>query len=125
MGEITMSMMGGMSKVRNPGLWMPCLLISIASVLQEEMKQWWAHHKGKLPIFEQESDKGRVEDLTGRIPLLLRPLLEWKGQDFSNIQREFWDHRELDMVKTNILNFDQSMTDDHRKYTLLVHSCPC
>ncbi|KAF8333265.1 hypothetical protein F5887DRAFT_994782 [Amanita rubescens] len=100
--EIKMSMMGGMSKA--------------------EMKQWWVHHEGKLPIFERESDKGRVEDLTGRIPLLLRPLLGWKGQNFCDIQQQFWHHRELAMVKTNILNFDQSMIHDHRKHALYIDS---
>jgi hypothetical protein len=52
-GEVKMLMMGGMSKVRNSPFWMPCLLISIASVSQLEMKQWWVHYKGKLPILRE------------------------------------------------------------------------
>jgi hypothetical protein len=109
-GEVKMLMMGGMSKVRNSPFWMPCLLISIASVSQLEMKQWWVHHEGKLPIFEGEFNKDRVEDLTGCIPLLLQPLLEWKGQFFCDIEQQFWHHQELALVKTNIFDFDQRMT---------------
>lgn len=89
------------------------------------MKQWWGHHEGKLPVFEPESDKDRVEDLTGRIPLLLQPLLGWKGQRFGSIEQQFWHHRELAVVKKNILDFDRRMTNDPRKHALLVHSCPC
>ena len=55
------------------------------SVSQDEAE----HHQGELPIFKYKSDKDRVEDLTGCIPLLLRPLLEWKDQDFCEIEQKF------------------------------------
>jgi hypothetical protein len=50
------------------------------------MKQWWIHHKGKVPIFGGD-DKARVEDLTGRIPLLLCPLVDFAGKPFHEIEQ--------------------------------------
>jgi len=57
-----------------------------------------------VPIFEDD-DKARVEDLTGRIPLLLRPLLQWHGGPFRNIEEEFWAHRDLVVVGENVRDF--------------------
>jgi hypothetical protein len=74
------------------------------------MKQWWCHHRGKVPIFEDD-DKARVEDLTGRIPLLLRPLLNFAKKPFHDIEREFWEHRDLATVGVNVRVF----ADDKRE----------
>ena len=68
------------------------------------MKQWWCHHRGKVPIFEHD-DKARVEDLTGRIPLLLRPLLNFAKKPFHDIEREFGEHRDLATVGVNVRVF--------------------
>ncbi len=46
------------------------------------MEQWWDHHKNKVPKFNNNEEKVEVEDLTGCIPLLLRPLLFFDHQDF-------------------------------------------
>jgi hypothetical protein len=72
--------------------------------MQGEMKQWWHHHQDKVPLFSGD-DKARVEDLTGRIPLLLRPLLQWGGQPFRDIEKSFWAHRDLVVVGENVQNF--------------------
>ena len=89
------------------------------------MEQWWIHHQGELPIFEYKSDKDRVEDLTGCIPLLLRPLLEWKDQDFCKIEQKFWHHKDLIVVKQNIYEFAESKkSEGAQNYVLSVHSCP-
>jgi len=89
------------------------------------MEYWWDHHKDKLPIFEHKSDKDRVEDLTGCIPLLLRPLLEWKGEDFCKIEQQFWLHKDLIVVKENIYDFAVKMKEikGTQSYLLSVHSC--
>jgi hypothetical protein len=69
------------------------------------MKQWWLHHHTSLPTFEDDADKDRVEDLTGRIPLLLRPLLESNAKTFSDQEPDFWTHRDLVAVKENIQKY--------------------
>jgi hypothetical protein len=89
------------------------------------MEQWWVHHQGKLPNFKYKSNKDRVEDLTGCIPLLLRPLLEWKDQDFCEIEQNFWLHQDLVVVTQNIYEFADNMkqTKGAQNYVLSVHSC--
>lgn len=68
------------------------------------MEQWWIHHQGKVPIFE-DGDKAKVEDLTGRIPLLLRPLLDFAEKPFHDIEQKFWMHRDLAAVGVNVTLF--------------------
>jgi len=68
------------------------------------MKWWWFHHKAKAPIVKDD-DKARVEDLTGRIPLLVRPLLEWASKPFHDIEEKFWAHPDLAVVGENIQAF--------------------
>lgn len=65
------------------------------------MRHWWYHHEGKVPMIEDD-DKARVEDLTGRIPLLLCPLLEFTGKQFCDIEHEFLEHRDLAVIEKNI-----------------------
>jgi hypothetical protein len=72
--------------------------------MQDEMKQWWIHHKGKVPIFGG-NNKARVEDLTGCIPLLLRPLLDFTKKLCHNIEQKYWTHRDLATVGENIREF--------------------
>jgi hypothetical protein len=71
-------------------------------MIQDEMKQWWIHHKNKVPIFD---DKARIEDLTGRIPLLLHPLLHFAKKPFHEIEQEFRMHHDLATVGKNVLEF--------------------
>lgn len=68
------------------------------------MNQWWIHHNKQVPIFEA-GEKSRVEDLTGRIPLLLRPLLQFAGKPFNEIEQGFWRHDDLAAVRENIMKF--------------------
>ena len=68
------------------------------------MNQWWIHHEKKVPIFEAD-DKAEVEDLTGRIPLLLRPLLQFSGKPFHEIEQGFLTHKHLVAVRENIVQF--------------------
>jgi len=68
------------------------------------MKHWWIHHKENLPILKG-NDKAELEDLTGRIPLLLRPLLEFAKKPFRDIQQSFLMHQDLVIVGKNIRKF--------------------
>ena len=89
------------------------------------MEQWWVHHRDKLPIFEHKSNKDRVEDLTGRIPLLLQPLFEWKGEDFCKIEQQFWLHKDLVVVKQNIYDFANRMKGIKGAQSYLSSVCSC
>jgi hypothetical protein len=77
------------------------------------MKQWWHHHSSKLPEFRSDDYKMKVEDLTGRIPLLLYPLLKWGGHDFSDIEDQFWADSDLRAVESNIAAFAKKVRDGH------------
>lgn len=68
------------------------------------MKQWWINQEKKVPILGDD-EKAGVEDLTGRIPLLLRPLLHFAEKPFDEIKTEFWMHRDLVAVKENVFEF--------------------
>jgi hypothetical protein len=72
--------------------------------MQEEMKAWWHHHDATIPKFETD-DKIRVEDLTGRIPLLLRPLFKYGGKTFCDVEAAIWEEPEITAVRNNISNF--------------------
>jgi hypothetical protein len=89
------------------------------------MEQWWVHHQTKVPSFKHKADKDRVEDLTGRIPLLLRALLEWNGQEFCEIEQDFRLHKDLAAVKLGIHNFADRLRESiaAQNYVSSVHSC--
>ena len=72
------------------------------------MEQWWHHHEDKLPMFENDEERVEVEDLTGRIPLLLRPLLQFCQQRYCAVEGDFWACPEIDAVRRNIEKFSES-----------------
>jgi len=47
----------------------------VIGVYQLEMREWWKHYKSRLPNLEKH-EKELVEDITGRVPLLLDALLD-------------------------------------------------
>jgi hypothetical protein len=80
------------------------------------MKQWWTNHEKKTPILADD-DKARVEDFTGRIPLLLRPLLHFAEKPFDEIEKEFWAHRDLSAVRQNVVAFSaQKLQSEPQNY---------
>ena len=72
------------------------------------MKQWWHHYEDKLPKFENVEERVEVEELTGRIPLLLRPLLRFCQQKYRSVERDFWACPEIEDVRQNIEQFSES-----------------
>ena len=72
------------------------------------MEQWWPHHEDKLPKFENDEERVEVEELTGRIPLLLRPLLRFCQQEYRTVERDFWRCPEIVAVRKNIVQFSES-----------------
>jgi hypothetical protein len=77
------------------------------------MKQWWRHHHTKIPKFEDEVDRMKVEDLTGCIPLLLGPFLECGGKDFRTVETVIWKHRDLVAVGVNVRDFAKKRSDQN------------
>ena len=85
-------------------------------MIQDEMKQWWIHHEKEVPIFGVD-EKAKVEDLTGCIPLLLRPLLHFAQKPFHEIEQEFWTHHDLATVGKNVLEFAaEKMVNEPQSY---------
>jgi len=46
-----------------------------------------------------------IEDLTGHIPLLLQPLIQFSQQDFHAVENNFWTSPEIATVEKNIMKF--------------------
>jgi len=67
--------------------------------------QWWKHHKNKLPKFGDEEDMRDIQDFTGRIPLLLRPLFEFGQRNFCGVENDFRAASEIVAVGLNIKEF--------------------
>jgi hypothetical protein len=84
--------------------------------MQNEMKHWWIHYDAVLPILKDD-DKAIVEDRTGCIPLLLRPLLGLSRKPFHDVERDYWTHREIVSVGKDIRQFASAYVDlDDHKY---------
>jgi hypothetical protein len=107
--EIKMSMMGGLSKMRDFALGAIFSCFKSVSFSQNEMKQWWIHHKDEVPSFQYKADQERVEDLTGCVPLLLQPFLAWNGREFREVEKDIWLHKDLRGVMTNVHDFGERM----------------
>jgi len=58
------------------------------------MQIWWMNYKGDLPELN-EGEKKYIEDITGRIPLLLRALPRIKCKNFKDIEEKFPNSPEL------------------------------
>src|SRR4051794_35893685 len=95
--------------------------------MQEEMKEWWRHHRSKIPNFENDADWTRIEDLTGCIPLLLRPLLKWHGKNFCEVKKNICMDNDILAVGRNIRNFAYQMKskgDPEYERLVLKSRCP-
>ena len=69
------------------------------------MEAWWGHYRSDVPNFETDADRMEVEELTGRIPLLLRPLLRFGSHNFRTVEDNFWMEPDLLAVGKNIRDF--------------------
>jgi hypothetical protein len=50
-------------------------------------------------------EKQRIEDLTGRIPLLLHPTLKGNGDTLESMEPDIWTDGVLTSVIMNVLSF--------------------
>ncbi|RUS12847.1 hypothetical protein BC937DRAFT_86882, partial [Endogone sp. FLAS-F59071] len=74
----------------------------IGGLTETEMPKWWDLHEKLLPKLNDD-DKKKVEDITGRIPLLLGALLMFHGKDFKSVESDFLLN--LDYVNVQVENF--------------------
>lgn len=68
------------------------------------MSQWWRRHRQDFQKFDEYSKK-RVEDLTGRIPLLLVPFFGHAGKTLQSLEPDIWEDPVLDNVVNNVRDF--------------------
>jgi hypothetical protein len=76
------------------------------------MKQWWHHHESELPIFEDEEDMAVLEELTGRIPLLLRPLLSHAGKPLHEVMDSILEDQDIARIGINIRYFTATIMQE-------------
>ena len=100
MGNIKLLMIGGISEVRLPFTFINTSPLKSRS--QEETTKWWYHYEPMLPTFKDKTDKMKVLDMTGCIPLFLQPLLGFGYSDFHYMEKRFWAHSDFSQVRTNI-----------------------
>ena len=75
------------------------------------MQIWYMHNKERLPIMDDD-EKAFIEDLTGCVPLLLNPLLEFGGKLFHDVEKAFLAHPDLVSVSAEILKRSRNVRMD-------------
>src|SRR2546425_3899819 len=76
------------------------------------MKQWWTHHSSLLPNPPLDEDQRQlVESLTGRIPLLLRALFEFRQQGIPFDEDQLLQSNDFRKVKDDIFAFYQGLKE--------------
>ncbi|KAL5512234.1 hypothetical protein ACEPAG_3519 [Sanghuangporus baumii] len=71
---------------------------------EEEMSWWWKHNIKTIPSVRPD-DRKFIEELTGRVPLLLRPLLRAKERQFADCKDQYLASEELAHVRSSVLAF--------------------
>ena len=67
-----------------------------------ETDEWFAHHTAELPKGSQEN-RGFIEYITGRIPLLLHSLLDFKTEMFD--EPTFLKSTQMRLVERHVTLF--------------------
>ena len=68
------------------------------------MACWWSRFALDFAAFS-ETEKQRIEDLTGCIPLLLEPFLGNKGKSLEFLEPGVWDDDVLASVVNTVFDF--------------------
>ena len=66
------------------------------------MACWWKYYG--FTAFSNE-EKQRVEDLTGRIPLLLNPFVMHREKTLEFLEPQIWRDEALESVRREIIDF--------------------
>jgi hypothetical protein len=75
------------------------------------MSYWWSRFALDFTAFS-ETEKQRVEDLTGCIPLLLEPILRKKGKSLESLEPDVWDDDVLASVLKTVFDFGVGKSQD-------------
>jgi len=75
------------------------------------MSRWWSRFTLDFTAYS-ETDKQRVEDLTGCIPLLLEPFLGNPGKSLESLEPEIWDNDVLSSVVATAFDFGVGKSRD-------------
>ena len=77
------------------------------------MSSWWSLFVSYFAAFSQ-TEKQRIEDMTGCIPLLLTPFLKRDNRDKSleSLEPGIWDEDVLASVVTTAFNFGVGKSQD-------------
>jgi hypothetical protein len=87
------------------------------------MKEWWK--RATLPLNFNPADKATFQDLTGGIPLFLRPLLTLTlppevardhDQAMKYIYRNFFAAKDIEAVTKQVIQFARSRMSEKRKH---------
>ncbi|CAG8649214.1 6880_t:CDS:2, partial [Acaulospora colombiana] len=68
----------------------------------DELSQWFIHFKDQLPDLDPQQQE-IIHDLTGDVPLLLRPLFKFQKKGFN--QKEFQESEEFYRVRVEVAQF--------------------
>ncbi len=81
------------------------------------MSFWWKHHD--FAAFSNV-DKQRVEDLTGCIPLLLKPFVMHHEKALKTLEPQIWEDEILEFIHRQTIDFAMA-----KKRELQHHMCVC
>ncbi|PKK59642.1 hypothetical protein RhiirC2_820485 [Rhizophagus irregularis] len=79
---------------------------------EEEMKEWWNSHNPDLPEMDEQQKK-QTEDITGRIPLFLKFLLESNHENFEDAL-EYLNQQLTLKIKYPLTSFSNIISESNR-----------
>lgn len=82
--------------------------------LQDEMNCWWNHHSDSLPVLTVE-DKQEIEYMTGKLPLLLKELLRFKGRMYDEIKGDLLSNGILQTIRHGAKGFTERKLGEFRR----------
>ncbi|CAB5378578.1 unnamed protein product [Rhizophagus irregularis] len=77
-----------------------------------EMKEWWNKHNSDLPAMDEQQIR-QIEDITGKIPLFLKFLLESDHKNFKDAW-EYLDQQLTSKIKEPMMNFSDIISSSNR-----------
>ena len=83
------------------------------------MPFWWIHHNF---VAFSDADKQRVEDLTGSIPLLLKPFVMHRTKTLASLEPQIWSDEALESVRRQTIGFANAKKLELQHPTAYVHS---
>ena len=76
------------------------------------MKEWWNKHNSDLPAMDEQQIR-QIEDISGKIPLFLKFLLESDHKNFKDAW-EYLDQQLTSKIKEPMMNFSDIISSSNR-----------